>query len=358
MDTLIITQDRYYKLTRTIGIQTLPRTLLKILLYFPDLSIEKLYYNGNIAVYSHDYKITKHYRNIIIFHRSITRRKNRKEILQQLKRKSDNLIFFDIGDITGGIQNYALKICDQYWTKQIYKNKEEYNKGYQKYSKYLDVFSEKGKQSTKISDEDLEKIKTAWNIAMSDHYLYSNNKEKILRRLNLTQLNYPAFKNPETNRRYDINTRLRTTYPRKFVEKHRKLSLKTLSDRFNTTPSNIINKEEYMKELENSKIVLSPFGNGEICYRDFEAIINGATLIKPNMSHIKTWPDIYKPGKTYVSVKWDFSNLNEQIEDLLNNPVKRKRIAKNAQEAYKPYYGEQGIEKLKQRFSTLLGGIQ
>ena len=31
---------------------------------------------------------------------------------------------------------------------------------------------------------------------------------------------------------------------------------------------------------------MSPFGFGEICYRDFEAMLNGACLIKPDVSHL------------------------------------------------------------------------
>ena len=51
------------------------------------------------------------------------------------------------------------------------------------------------------------------------------------------------------------------------------------------------------------------FGWGEICYREFESVINGCPFMMPNMSHIKTYPNIYKIGSTY-------NNVDERAEEL------------------------------------------
>ena len=93
----------------------------------------------------------------------------------------------------------------------------------------------------------------------------------------------------------------------------------------------------YYKELRNSKLSISPFGLGESTYRDFDTIINGALLIKPDMSHMKTWPDLYKDNETYIGCKWDFSNIKEKIEGLLLNPKKISAIAQKAQDNYSYY---------------------
>jgi hypothetical protein len=88
--------------------------------------------------------------------------------------------------------------------------------------------------------------------------------------------------------------------------------------------------EKYLQEMQTSKICISPFGYGEICWRDFEAILCGCLVIKPDMSHVETVPDIFQPDQTYVPVKWDFSDLEEKCLFFLKNDDERQRIANNA----------------------------
>lgn len=76
---------------------------------------------------------------------------------------------------------------------------------------------------------------------------------------------------------------------------------------------------QYIQKLRESKICVSPYGLGEFSYRDYEAIYCGSLLIKPDMSHVETYPDIYEANKTYIPCKIDFSDLNEIIERVLNN---------------------------------------
>src|SRR5690606_40487329 len=51
---------------------------------------------------------------------------------------------------------------------------------------------------------------------------------------------------------------------------------------------------------------------GEVCHRDFEAMAAGAVLVKPDSSHIRTNPEIYIPGQTYVPCKPDWSRSEER----------------------------------------------
>lgn len=76
---------------------------------------------------------------------------------------------------------------------------------------------------------------------------------------------------------------------------------------------------EYYNKMYNSKIILAPFGFGEIAPRDIESAMFGSVLIKPDMSHIETLPDIYIPYETYVPCKHDFSDLNEKIDYVLSD---------------------------------------
>jgi hypothetical protein len=87
-----------------------------------------------------------------------------------------------------------------------------------------------------------------------------------------------------------------------------------------------VGRRDYFVELGRSKLCFSPFGYGELCWRDFEAIAMGAVLVKPDMSHLKTLPDVFIPGETYVPIRWDFSDLHDTVEALLADPDRLSRI--------------------------------
>jgi hypothetical protein len=64
----------------------------------------------------------------------------------------------------------------------------------------------------------------------------------------------------------------------------------------------------YMNELTKSKISISPFGWGEICYRDFESFLTKSVLVKPDCSHLATFPNFFIPNETYIPVNWSLCN--------------------------------------------------
>lgn len=86
----------------------------------------------------------------------------------------------------------------------------------------------------------------------------------------------------------------------------------------------------FMVEMARSKIGFSPFGYGEVCWRDYESVMAGAVLLKPDMSHIETAPDIFHPWETYVPLAWDLTDFEEVVRRLCADAVLRQRIARNA----------------------------
>jgi hypothetical protein len=110
-------------------------------------------------------------------------------------------------------------------------------------------------------------------------------------------------------------------------------------------PTERVPKDEYFRELRTSKICISPFGYGEICWRDFEAILCGCLLVKPDMSHVETNPDIFLSHQTYVPLKWDFSDLEEQCSFYLEHEGERQRIADQAFMVLDNFYRREGVIK-------------
>ena len=100
---------------------------------------------------------------------------------------------------------------------------------------------------------------------------------------------------------------------------HRKGPWDILDSQFLDIRKDRLPYEEYVNVLYNSKIAISPFGMGELCFRDFECMQFGTIIIKPSMSLVNTIPNIYESDKTYVSVKCDWSNLNETVDYVLSN---------------------------------------
>lgn len=96
------------------------------------------------------------------------------------------------------------------------------------------------------------------------------------------------------------------------------------------SPTGRISYDAYMDEMRNARLCFSPFGYGELCWRDIEAFQTGSVLIKPDMSHLDTLPDLYEPGVTYLPVKWDFSDLEDVVRAALADEDLRSRLASEA----------------------------
>jgi len=109
------------------------------------------------------------------------------------------------------------------------------------------------------------------------------------------------------------------------------------------TPTERVPQDVYYQEMLSSKICVSPFGYGEICWRDFEAVLCGCVLFKPDMGHIETHPDIFIPYETYVPLAWDFSDLTAKSVHYLRDTHERSRIASNARRVLVEYYRDNGF---------------
>lgn len=101
-----------------------------------------------------------------------------------------------------------------------------------------------------------------------------------------------------------------------------------------------VSRKHFMSEMSASKICFSPFGHGELCWRDVEAMLSGSLLLKPDMSHLETAPDIYVPYETYAPLRWDFSDLQDVVDRWLRDDNERLRVTQNAYALISDYVRE------------------
>lgn len=115
---------------------------------------------------------------------------------------------------------------------------------------------------------------------------------------------------------------------------------KSLEDRHRVVYAGQVSGREYYRELFRAKICFSPFGYGEICWRDFEAMFTGSLLLKPDMGHLECHPELFRPYETYVPVAWDLSDFEEKVAYYLAHPAEREGITRRAFDLLKGYFAQ------------------
>tara|TARA_R110000822_G_scaffold363_3_gene1596 strand:+ start:16351 stop:17364 length:1014 start_codon:yes stop_codon:yes gene_type:complete len=141
--------------------------------------------------------------------------------------------------------------------------------------------------------------------------------------------------------------------------KHRKTAwdeLSKIEDRYNIVKGQST-PQQFVDVMKRSKIGISPFGMGELCYRDLELIQWGCLLIKPDMGKVLTEPDFFKPMETYIPVKPDWSDLNETIEKVLGNFKDYSYIVDNARQKVVEMYSYQNVCMYWYNFFSNLNGV-
>ena len=272
------------------------------------------------------------------------------------------VIWFDASDSTGTTQFNVMPFGDGYYKGQILKDKTLYCKPFYGYRIFTDyykrnlgvTYSEEMERphyadgrtrpnAILLKDNEMPKLRVSWNSAMNDWGSYNYVSGALvakMRALLPLKTNYATrFASPGRNRKILINGRIGLSHSREVVKRQRQLIIDTLQQKFNVQTTRMP-RRQYLKEMKESRIGVSPFGMGEICYRDFEIIINGAALLKQDMTHMETWPPLYKKDETYAAFSWDLSDFEDKLRELLRDEEKAMRISENAQWAYEHYlYG-------------------
>ncbi len=238
----------------------------------------------------------------------------------------------------------VLPHVDCYFKRQMYRDPSLYSKEYEGGNLFTQHVSQSlgidlnGWTFASVPDPNhLHKLVHGWNLGVTPHY------RNLLRLTGVMPL-------PWERRPFAVNRRLGLSAgPRAVTEWYHHYrecwgdALESLRAEYRCTGSHRIRLRYYFAEMILSRIGVSPFGWGEVCFRDYEVIASGALLIKPSMEHLKTSPDIYVEGKTYVAASWDASDVADLCRYYLAHPEEAKEIIHNGQAALTKYFDQDGF---------------
>lgn len=253
-------------------------------------------------------------------------------------------IYVDLLDSAGWDQARALPYVTLYCKSQILRDRSRYLKPLYGYRIFSDYYHQKMgvEDNPPVTSEPVEdarllnKLTLSWNSGLADYSWLGPARMSTYGRVPLSGLlSFPVHTVPPSSKRnIDVSCRMGTNYIRASVSYQRKRLSEILATRMRTGK---ISRRAYIAELNHSRVVVSPFGYGEITLRDFEIFLNGATMLKADMSDIETWPDFYTDGQTMAAYKWDLSDIEERIDHLLSDASMRLEIAAQGQERYMKY---------------------
>jgi hypothetical protein len=271
-----------------------------------------------------------------------------REYVRRLKEKFERVVYFDDLADPREIADDLLDLVDAYYKKQLLVDRA----GYERPAYGNRIFTDYYHEQYGVNDDDpviarplgkaeAAKLRLSWNLGLGS-YPKSRIRKAVCLRLGARGfvrqlrpcLSDPASYRPGPKTVMKASARLRAGMERRTVSFQRELFIKATASRPDLFITGHIPLAEYNRELREVAGVLSPFGWGEICFRDFEAIINRAVLLKPSMDHVETWPDIYKAGQTYASLDWKADNVVETAADLLRDERRRTELSDNAYAAY------------------------
>ena len=276
--------------------------------------------------------------------------------------RAPRLLYFDRASTSGTVNVDVLPLVRRYYKTNLLKDRSHYQRqlyGLRQFTDYYHreygVVDPQPAWSSPVENAaDLAKLRLSWNTALADYSLLGPRLSALYTKIPLTPLMRPTrrFCAPSTRRSINLSCRMGTSYKYETVAYQRR-RLAEILERFRR--SDRVSKITYFRELRDSRIVTSPFGFSEVNYKDFETFISGSLLLKPDMSHLETYPALYDSGETYVSHRWDFADLDERVDNILADYPGHLHIAEAGQERYRGHtVGRNAGERFVSYFRDLL----
>jgi hypothetical protein len=276
--------------------------------------------------------------------------------LLSFKNKCKKLVYCD-NEASIFINNSLFNLVDIYLKGRLPKNLNTYKKklyGQREdtdfYNKKYNIVDQNVNYSHIIDNLNYRKIILGWNNGICDYSYFSSFKKVIFNITNKVFFNYKEY---NSNKKKILSARFKQSYNRNTINYHRKI-FENLCD--NVCETRRVSRFKYFRELNDSIFSLSPFGWGEICYRDFESFLYSCVLIKPDMEHLITWPNYYIKDVSYLSLPW-ISKENRILEDIISKREKYEEIARFGYNNYIKYLDNKNELLFKNKFEEIINKI-
>ena len=268
--------------------------------------------------------------------------------LLKIRNADMSVSFFDTSPNPRSIKEPVVRLVNNYFKQSVYKNVNLYKKNQTYGTAWMDWYAKcvgspdriELRHTTPLSDGQISKIRLSWNIGYGLYprtaatkrippYIAKYFGPKPVRLFMRKGIKPMGKKDKEIR----VHARMNKGEPGTVLNIHRSHFLHRLNDVF-AIESEKVPRSVYNWEFKSAAAVLSPFGSGEVCYRDFESALYGAALIKPNMSHLVTRPNIYSDHE-YIPLTWCGGNMESAIEEALS---RRYELANSAFESMQSWY--------------------
>ncbi|WP_029460233.1 glycosyltransferase family protein [Solidesulfovibrio alcoholivorans] len=280
-------------------------------------------------------------------------------LVDKLRREADRVVWLDDSDSCGVTHFELLPVVDRYLKKQLYRDMTLYERPLYGdrlftdfYHRRFGVTDPEPYASAFLDPALAHKVGLSWHIGLGD--MIGDVRHPLLKRLRRRlPPTYPRrLHSPRAPRPLDFMFRGSRKYGRPTVSFHRERMGEILDAMQGVRAAlrGFVSVRQYIRETMEAKIVVSPFGWGELGVRDFEALLYGAALMKPDMEHMRTFPELFVPGRTYQSIAWDFSDLESGIRELVADEPRRLALAEAGQQAYRDTISEAGMERFCEHF--------
>jgi hypothetical protein len=263
------------------------------------------------------------------------------DFMGELKLNGQRVILYDGADHGGCLYFEFIPFVDKLIKKQIYKDPKDYIEN----RKSLSVRPFADNPDYFVHDDyvpcpkdQLKKIGIAWNIGMTN--LFSSGwMNRLLHNYHFKDLRVLPI--PYEHKKLETGFRGTGTGKNcKSFQRNRLIEIFNGMENNKVLIGPPIPFKQYLNELGNCIAMVSPFGGGEICYRDFEIFSRQTLLVKPDVSHLLTYPDCFIENETYLPIKWDLSDLEEKLEQIFSQSNDFRDIAIKGYETFLKEYND------------------
>ncbi len=290
------------------------------------------------------------------------------KLLASWRHRVKALIWFDCRDSTGNTQFEVLPYVSAYWKRQLLKDRDLYTQswyGNRVYTDYIhrnfNITDSYYEEIQPLPSQYRDKLDISWSPGLLD--FRGGTLPRLLAQTAMNWLeawsrtpHWIAWQDPARVRPTTMLATFNPHYTRNTVAWQRR-SVQTILPMLREGTV-IFDRRRSLRQTiamrRQSQIILSLFGWGELCSRDFQTFIAGAALIMPDVSHVDTWPMLHKARQTYWPLKWDLSDLPDAYDYLRTHSDVRQAIARGGQRHYQKTWSQAGREAFCTRLASQL----